>query len=170
MDERIKDVLERFKKLRVAVVGDIMFDRYVVKTKSKRENPENKDIPMFNGVETLYTGAAAYVARIAVSLGAKSDLYGVVGDDLYGKELEKMCRQSGINYFFVHDGKTIVKERHYDVRDNGEPEKYRERVDYSEGQKKISSETQNKIFRELEGRVKGYDVFVLPDYDKRIFT
>lgn len=97
-----------FKKdLKIAVVGDLMLDRFVYGSVD-RISPE-APIPIFktNGqvIETL--GGAGNVLNNLLSLGYKADIIGSVGDDEVGDEISAYLWSKKINgtYLNINSGK-----------------------------------------------------------------
>ena len=89
-------IIERFCRLRVIVIGDIMLDRYI-RGEVKRISPE-APVPVLKvSEERLLPGGAANVARNLKSLGASVELFGVTGEDIEGKELLELIKQEGID-------------------------------------------------------------------------
>ena len=80
-------MLERFREARVLVLGDVMLDRYVYGT-VERISPEAPIPVVAVDRELDMPGGAANVVRNAASLGAHAILVGVVGDDLWAKDLQ----------------------------------------------------------------------------------
>ena len=110
---RLKEILERFKSVRIAVIGDMMLDEYLI-GKVGRISPE-APVPVVNiEKERFVLGGASNVANNLISLSANVSVYGVVGNDANGekfiKELEvKKINSAGI----VKDSSrpTIIKSR-----------------------------------------------------------
>src|SRR3989344_7334575 len=107
----LEKILEGFKKLKVAVIGDAMLDRYewgVV----DRISPE-APAPVVNVYRVSQNlGGSGNVAANVSSLGAKCSLYAVVGNDRDGEELRELCNSAGIKTNFYADGNpTITKNR-----------------------------------------------------------
>ncbi len=70
--------LSRLSKSRVAVIGDVMIDEYLI-GRVERISPE-APVPVVRGVETRAApGGAANVAANIAALGGRADLVGVVG-------------------------------------------------------------------------------------------
>ncbi len=86
LPQSIESVLGRFAGQRVAVVGDLMLDRYIW-GKASRISQE-APVPIV-AVERLSAvpGGAANVLRNLATLGAQPSVFGVVGDDPVGDEL-----------------------------------------------------------------------------------
>ncbi len=111
--KRAKDIVENFHKQTILVVGDLMLDRYI-KGSVNRISPE-APVPVVQvQQEFAVPGGAANVARNLVSLGAKSVLGGVLGNDIAGKELKKILVAEGIGLNAVlslADIRTTLKTR-----------------------------------------------------------
>ncbi|HEU0052529.1 MAG TPA: PfkB family carbohydrate kinase [Longimicrobium sp.] len=83
---RLEEILERGRGLRVAVVGDVMLDVYLVGTVS-RISPE-APVPVVHVTEErVALGGAANVAANVVALGADCQLVGTVGSDGAGYQI-----------------------------------------------------------------------------------
>ena len=80
------DLIERFTKVRVLVVGDVMLDRYWWGSVS-RISPE-APVPVVSlESTTLAAGGAANVASNVAGLGANPFLIGITGDDPEASDL-----------------------------------------------------------------------------------
>ncbi|HEU4556811.1 MAG TPA: PfkB family carbohydrate kinase [Longimicrobium sp.] len=83
---RLDEILERSRGLRVAVVGDVMLDEYLVGNVS-RISPE-APVPVVHVTEERYAlGGAANVAANVVAVGAECRLVGCVGADEAGARI-----------------------------------------------------------------------------------
>jgi rfaE bifunctional protein kinase chain/domain len=178
--KNISQIVEDFKKLKIAVIGDIMLDRTSWGTTSDRKNPENKEGKEFPIIhiqkEEFYLGGAGNVARNLIALGASCDFYGVFGNDLYGRELIRMCEKEniGIENLYLIKYPTIVKARHFI---DGE---YNERNDIGEKDengrsllKKIDKNLEERFLISFKNKCKikrDYNGIILSDYDKHIFS
>ena len=96
----------------VAVLGDVMLDRYLLGTCS-RLAPE-APIPIAK-VESIRSqlGGAGNVAASLAALGVPISLLGVVGDDAEAREVRQLCEAQSIRSFLITDPerKTTVKSR-----------------------------------------------------------
>ena len=81
-------------KLRVAVVGDLMVDEYVLGT-SERISPEAPVQVIMETFRRYSSGGAANTARNMLALGAQVRLIGVVGDDAFGARLREQLSELG---------------------------------------------------------------------------
>ena len=165
MKTKYFEAMRNFKNKKVAVIGDIMLDRREFGIISKKENPEDKNVPIILAREEFYLGGASNVAKNIVSLGAKCDLYGIYGSDIYGNKIEELCKENEINNFCEKTNlDTIVKSRIFI------DEKYSHRSDFGElSLKKINPEIQEKIIYSLD-KNPHYDAVIISDYNKSLFT
>ena len=88
-------LLERFRELRIVVVGDVMLDEYFLGS-VERASPEAPVPVVKMGAESRGLGGAANVASVAAALGAGVELLGIVGDDAAGDRFLAECAEVGI--------------------------------------------------------------------------
>src|SRR5437868_13834684 len=92
---RLKSLIPRLRGKRIAVLGDLMLDRYLWGTAS-RLSPEAA-VPVVDFVEqSECLGGAGNVAANLAALGARVQCFGVVGKDEAAKGLRKCLRAVGI--------------------------------------------------------------------------
>ena len=92
--ERARELLERWQGRRVAVVGDVMLDRYFWGSVT-RISPE-APVPVVDlEQEEARLGGAANVAHNLQSLGIRPLLIGVVGRDAAGELVRELLAQLG---------------------------------------------------------------------------
>jgi D-beta-D-heptose 7-phosphate kinase/D-beta-D-heptose 1-phosphate adenosyltransferase len=85
---RLDEILERSRGLRVAVVGDVMLDVYLVGA-VERISPE-APVPVVHVTEERFAlGGAANVAANVAALGAECRLVGLVGADHAGERIRQ---------------------------------------------------------------------------------
>lgn len=164
-ESRLKELTEAFKKKRIAVVGDIMVDKYVWGTVG-RISPE-APVPVVEvDKETERLGGAANVANNIKSLGGEPILVGVVGDDANGVLLSKLlaaqgCPTTGI----VSDASrpTTMKTR---VIAHSQ---HVVRIDH-EQRRDISPDVQEQIFSLLRRIIGSLDGIILEDYNKGVIV
>jgi rfaE bifunctional protein kinase chain/domain len=167
-------LLPRFRKIRIAVLGDLMLDRYLWGTAS-RLSPEAA-VPVVDFVsQTDCLGGAGNVAANLRGLGAHVEVFAVTGgqknaskneDDEAGAGLRACFRDSKINDRGVFADpqrvttvKTRVIARHQQIV----------RID-QERRDPLSAETEEKLFRSLVSSLKKLDALVLSDYDKGLIN
>lgn len=159
------DLTERFSKVRVLVVGDVMLDRYWWGSVS-RISPE-APVPVVSlDSTTLAAGGAANVASNIAGLGANPFLIGITGDDAEASDLPAVLTEKGILDFelkAISGRKTTVKTRI--VAHNQQMARIdQETVD------EIASADAVKMIERLERRLDEIDVVVISDYGKGFLT
>nr|WP_314898821.1 D-glycero-beta-D-manno-heptose-7-phosphate kinase [uncultured Deefgea sp.] len=105
-------LLQKIKKAKVLVVGDVMLDRYWFGD-VERISPE-APVPVARITKTdERAGGAANVARNIASLGGQVRLLAVVGDDEAGLSLERLLVAQGVDALLHRDSEisTTVKLR-----------------------------------------------------------
>ncbi len=105
--------LPRMNKIRIGVVGDLIFDHFII-GKVERISPE-APVPIVKVTnEYSFLGGASNVARNLKSIGIDVALFGVVGSDITGKKLIDMVKAEGIesDYLIVDKHRsTTIKTR-----------------------------------------------------------
>jgi len=105
--------VDKLKQAKVAVVGDLICDKYVMGS-VERISPE-APVPVVRVTkEEYFPGGASNVAMNLKSLGCEVHLFGVVGNDSCGKRLLNMIKKRGVdteNIFVVDDRPTTLKTR-----------------------------------------------------------
>ena len=154
---------ERFSKVRVAILGDIMLDIHY-KGDVNRISPE-APIPIVN-VNSIDSklGGAGNVASNIKSLGGICTLIGVIGDDESGEIIDCKLRQAEIinKVILKPSYKTTTKSR---VVGNNQQIT---RLDFEE---KLSlNDSDMASFKTIFSRVFPIqDVLIISDYDKGLF-
>jgi D-beta-D-heptose 7-phosphate kinase/D-beta-D-heptose 1-phosphate adenosyltransferase len=98
--DRVLQLIQRMKSSRVAVVGDIMLDRYLIGD-TDRLSPE-APVPVVTVAERhAALGGAANVAANVAALGARCLLVGVVGDDGDGAAIRQELAVARLEDRFV---------------------------------------------------------------------
>jgi D-beta-D-heptose 7-phosphate kinase/D-beta-D-heptose 1-phosphate adenosyltransferase len=148
----------------VIVIGDLMIDIYH-KSEIKRNSPEDIKIPIHNIIDNVYKlGGACNVAFNLHSLGSSVELLGVVGDDIYGNQIEKMVCDSNLKHklFIDKTRKTTQKNR---IFYNDE---LKCRFDV-ENTHDIPLTIQDEILNHIKSSVNIHAI-VISDYDKGVVT
>jgi rfaE bifunctional protein kinase chain/domain len=151
--------IEKIRKARVLVVGDVMLDRYWYGDVS-RISPE-APVPVVKfRVSEERLGGAANVARNAAALGARVTLLSVVGQDEPGRRLAAMLREEKITARLHHDRTvdTTVK-----LRVIGPPRHQLLRIDF---ETEPSHEILRSKLADYKKLVTGCDAVILSDYGK----
>ncbi len=92
----MKEILEKFKEKKIAVIGDIILDKYIY-GKVDRISPE-APVPIVKVINEKYTlGGAANVAANISTLGGKAYLLGISGNDHFKTIFIDKAREFGID-------------------------------------------------------------------------
>ncbi|MFM7774127.1 MAG: bifunctional heptose 7-phosphate kinase/heptose 1-phosphate adenyltransferase [Candidatus Kapaibacterium sp.] len=162
--DRTSTILDAMKGLRIAVVGDVMLDRYFIGSVT-RISPE-APVPVIDiESETFHLGGAANVAHNLHSLGVQPLLCGVIGDDNSGRMFLDIARESGMDtdaLLSVPDRATTVKTR---IIGNNQ---HVARLD-REQRDPISDEQAARIVDVLAGQER-LDGIIFEDYNKGVIT
>jgi len=113
LPDTLKKLVDRFSRLRIGIVGDLLADTYLTGT-TERISREAPVLVVRAEKEELVPGGAANVACNLAALGAKVDLFGVVGQDTSGEQLKERLAQCNINLNGVvvdRDYGTVSKTR-----------------------------------------------------------
>ena len=162
-EKRVKELFTKFKTKRIAVVGDVMIDKYLWGSVG-RISPE-APVPIVEvDRETERLGGAANVANNVKSLGGLPLLVGVVGDDASGVLLTKLlagqdCPTNGI--VIDPSRPTTVKTR---VIAHSQ---HVVRID-KEQKRDISASVQDQILSVLRKTIDTLDGIILEDYNKGV--
>lgn len=152
------------ENVNVIVIGDIMIDVYH-KSEIKRNAPEDIKIPIHNIIDNIYKlGGACNVAFNLHSLGTSVELLGVVGDDTYGNQIEKMMCDSNLKHklFIDKTRKTTQKNRIF----HNDELKCRFDVENTHD---IPLTIQDEILNHIKNSRNIYAI-IISDYDKGLVT
>jgi D-beta-D-heptose 7-phosphate kinase/D-beta-D-heptose 1-phosphate adenosyltransferase len=162
---RLTEILSAFPGVRVAILGDIMLDRYVWGDVNRIS--QEAPVPIVEvRRESVRFGAAANVADNVASLGASAALLGVIGDDDPGRQLLAMLGERG-----VHTDNVVISP--------GRPTTTKMRI-IAHGQQvvradsEVTSDVDDRTGNELATRLRAVladsDVLVVSDYGKGVVT
>ncbi len=148
---------------RIAVVGDLMLDRYIWGSVS-RISPE-APVPVVDmETEQARLGGAANVARNIKSLGGEPLLVGVIGADNSGKQLFDIVRECG----FSSDGIIVDSARPTTVKTRViAHNQHVVRID-RELKTEISPAIQTNILNVLRTQMRTIDGIIIEDYNKGV--
>jgi rfaE bifunctional protein kinase chain/domain len=163
--DRLREIIGRFPLHRVAIVGDLMLDRYIWGDVN-RISPE-APVPVVEvSEETTRFGGAANVAENVASLGASSSVVGVVGDDDAGNQLLDLLAGRGVDVGRV-------------VRVAGRPTTTKTRI-IAHGQqvvradreeaRDLAPDDESRIADGLLAAIDQSDVLIVSDYGKGVVT
>lgn len=156
-----QEILEKIKKTKVLVVGDLMLDRYW-QGEVERISPE-APVPIV-GINREHIrelpGGAANVARNVTALGAECTLLGITGDDPDAVSLKnKLEQEDRVKCDFVTDKniQTIVKLRI--ISQNQQLI----RLDFESA---INKQHSQRLEEKMQEYLPTHDVVIFSDYGK----
>ncbi len=165
----LQKIVDKFPKVNILVVGDIMMDRFIW-GKVSRISPEAPVPVVLFEKEDFILGGAANVVNNIHSLGGKVSLCGVVGNDDYGQKLLKKIDEIGVNIdgIFEEEGRqTTVKTRiiaHQHPYQQQLTRIDRETLDH------LKTTTYRSLLKYLSENIVNVDGIVISDYGKGVLT
>ncbi len=161
--ERVKALIEIFRRQRILVVGDLMLDKYIHGS-VERISPE-APVPVVQvNHERRVPGGAANVAYNICALGGQACVAGIVGDDAAGAELLAILNERGIGT----EGVRVIKGRPTTVKMRVLADRQQVvRVDWESHPELPDSEV--KVFcSSVEAEIKRSTGVVIEDYNKGV--
>ncbi len=111
--DTLRGILEKFKNLRVCVMGDTIVDEYIscIPLGMSQEDPTIVLSPIQS---EMFVGGAAIVAAHSQSIGASVSFYSVVGKDKAREFVENYLHELGVKTYFLSDESrpTTLKQRY----------------------------------------------------------
>ncbi len=163
--ERVEELRRQWTDKRIAVIGDVMLDRYFWGS-VHRVSPE-APVPVVDlDDESFHLGGASNVANNLKSLGANPLMLGVIGNDNSGRQLQEILADAGLETtgMIVDESRpTTVKTR---IIGNNQ---HIARLD-REVKRSIAVETSDKILAVLESYAASTAGIILQDYNKGVIT
>lgn len=158
---RLLDIASRFRRRTVLVVGDLMLDEWIWGRVS-RISPE-APVPVVQVEKRTFSpGGASNVAANVRSLGARTIVAGLTGDDEPGKILRKKLKDGGVDLRGLvasPDRQTTLKTRII------AHSQQLVRADF-EAKEKLNGKLAEKMNRTLETLVAEADAILFSDYNK----
>lgn len=161
----VKGICRLMKRATVAVVGDMMLDRYIW-GQVDRISPE-APVPVVNVEKTnMRLGGAANVAWNIASLGTSVRLAGVVGRDQSGRELRKLLSSRMLmTDFIVTDSRRVTTEKIRVVAHNQQVV----RADFESGGE-IVDRVLSRLRTAVKKAIEGSSAVVVSDYGKGVVS
>jgi rfaE bifunctional protein kinase chain/domain len=162
---RVENLLDRFGKCHILIIGDIMLDRYLWGNVSRISPEAPVPVVEINQEEHLL-GGAANVAKNIAALTGKPNLVGVVGKDNFGSTLKaklKADKFSIAGIFADQSRPTTVKTRI--IAHNQQVVRAdREKTD------EISAGMNKKIAEYIDKCLPGVSGVIISDYGKGVIN
>jgi len=163
--EKIQKIFKKSKKKQIAVIGDVMLDKYVYGEVS-RISPE-APVQVVDVKSAEYKlGGAANVANNIKTLDAEPVLIGIIGDDIDGDIfLETMRRQNLTTRGIIKDESRPTTSKTRVIAHS----QHILRID-SEVKRNIIGKIANDLIKFFKTNLSGFDSVILQDYNKGILT
>ncbi len=165
--DRLKELLERASKTKIAVIGDLYLDRYGMGTMEGIAREAPVPIVRLRGAKSNYysPGGGANVCANVADLGPKTYPISVFGDDLHGFELKRQLESRGMDTRYIVTDATRVTptfEKFYATA-HGSPSQQVGRVDI-ENAGRISGQSEATILPALDEASSTVDAMIVADY------
>ena len=153
------DVMQKFKGLKVVVVGDVIVDEYIScdPLGMSEEDPTIVVTPISS---RTFIGGAAIVAAHAASLGAHVKFFSVVGDDASAKFCRDELSKFGVeHHLLVDDSRPTTLKQRFRSRS-----KTLLRVSHL-AQRSIDESFQNELAAKLAKACSDADLLIFSDFN-----
>ena len=162
---RLEELYVKFTGKRIAVIGDLMLDRYFWGTVA-RISPE-APVPVVEvESESTRLGGAANVANNVAALGGIPVMMGIVGDDNAGQMLKRTIE----DLHFPSSGIVVDESRPTTVKTRViAHNQHVVRIDHEE-KSDISIKVQERLLDALEHQLDTVDGIILEDYNKGVLV
>ena len=159
-NDKLMSIIKNFKKLKVAVIGDLIIDEYITcdPIGMSQEDPSMVVTPINR---KKFIGGAGIVAKHAASFGSRVDLFTVAGNDAekdYANTDFKNFKNLKSHLIVDESRPTTLKQR---FRSKGNSLL---RVSHLH-KDAISIELQNKLFESLSKIINRLDLLVFSDFN-----
>lgn len=162
---RVEKIFASFENCRILVIGDIMLDRYLWGSCS-RISPE-APVPIVEiEKEEHLLGGAANVANNIAALQGRTELIGVVGKDIFAKDLETQLKAKDFSISGI-------------FKDNSRPTTVKTRI-IAQNQQVVRADRENthEISKQLNVRIRNYidsllgsiSAVIISDYGKGVIS
>ncbi|MCX5707247.1 MAG: D-glycero-beta-D-manno-heptose-7-phosphate kinase [Candidatus Omnitrophica bacterium] len=163
--KHLKEIINRFNKIKVLVIGDLILDEYIW-GKVERISPEAPVPVLWANRKTYIPGGAANVANNIRSFDAQVTLAGVIGRDKNAEILKSELKKKKIS----SRGIFVEKERYTTVKTRiiaGHQQIVR--VDW-EHTEPLPQESTHKIFNFIKDNIDDFDAIIIEDYGKGVIN
>lgn len=161
--DRVAAYLDRFPSARVAVLGDMMLDRYFW-GRADRISPE-APVPIVRVTgRSSRLGGAANVAANLRAMGAEVTLLSLAGGDAAGAELTNLITELGI------DGRLIILEDGRQTTEKVRIIAHHQQVVRADFETtiRLTQESREAFVRTLESGADRFDALIVSDYGKGV--
>jgi D-beta-D-heptose 7-phosphate kinase / D-beta-D-heptose 1-phosphate adenosyltransferase len=163
-------LVERFKRPRLAVVGDLMLDRYVFGD-AERISPEAPVQILRADEEDTRLGGAGSVVNNLLALGADVAVFGVLGADDTGDQVLRDLKKAGARsagVVCVKGRRTTIKTRFVGRAQHRHPQQVL-RVDW-EDSSPLGPAVEKQLLARFRAFLRSADAVVISDYNKGVLS
>ena len=172
---RLEDLIKSFKKGRVGVVGDFCLDAYWVFEAEKKQ----LSVETGKGTQAVLSqnyslGGAGNISANLEAMGVGTmQVFAVLGDDIFGREIINQLRSLNVNV----DG-VVIQERGWDTPVYAKPYlggQEQERIDFGR-YNKIATKTEDQLLSHLQSAIGTLDILIINQqlsnsiYSDRVIT
>lgn len=158
--ELLKEIINKIKYIKVAVVGDFCLDAYWFVDESKMEisiETGKKTIPVKQQKYSL--GGAGNVANNFAAMGVEEiSAYGVIGTDPFGTEMMRLMERAGIK-----TDKILVQEDQWSTHVYTKPhiqDEEQSRIDFGNFNV-LSAKTADLLIKNLNDEIENLDIIII---------
>ncbi len=162
---RAREILTEARKTRILVVGDVMLDQFIWGSVS-RISPE-APVPVVDFQrESFMPGGAANVSRNLATLAVPTEIFGAIGDDDSGRQLQGLLDEQKIGC----QGLVKSAKRHTSVKTRIVAHQQQVvRID-RETRESLDGELTRQLLAELKPKLATTDAIIIGDYGKGVVT
>jgi D-beta-D-heptose 7-phosphate kinase/D-beta-D-heptose 1-phosphate adenosyltransferase len=162
---RLEQIFDNFKHNRIVIVGDIMLDRYLWGDCS-RISPE-APVPVVEiDKEEHLLGGAANVANNIAAMDGKAELVGVVGKDIFARDLKTQLKSKsfGIDGVFPDTTRPTTVKTRIIAQNQQVVRADREKTH------EISTRLNNRAIGYIESIIEKVSAVIISDYGKGVIN
>jgi D-beta-D-heptose 7-phosphate kinase/D-beta-D-heptose 1-phosphate adenosyltransferase len=159
-------MISRFEDVTVLVVGDIILDEFIW-GKVSRISPE-APVPVVEvQKETVLLGGAANVVNNILSLGGRSLICGVIGDDESGRKLLGILQDKGIS----SEGIIVRQDRRTTLKTRVVADRRQQVVRFDrENNEQLDQKLRERLLQFIRPHLGEVDSVILSDYGKGLLS
>ncbi|WP_294956129.1 D-glycero-beta-D-manno-heptose-7-phosphate kinase [Sulfurovum sp.] len=155
----------RGKKVRIAVVGDLMIDHYIWGT-CERISPEAPVQVLEVAKESNLLGGAGNVINNLIALESEVHVYTVLGGDKNAELAETLLQKAGADcHAVIKERERVTTKKSRVIASNQQIIRFDD-----ESKEDISLLSQKTLLENLSAQIISYDALLLSDYGKGVLT
>ena len=155
----IEDIIEKSKRIRVLVIGDLIIDEYI-DCEPIGLSQEDPTVTFRSVKSKRYAGGAGIVSMHCASIGASTTFIGVAGNDSEMELAKKLLENSGVNTNLLIDNsrQTILKQR---FKSGGKTQFRLNRFNDAT----ITIDSRREFLNKVEVSLKNADLLIFSDFN-----